>query len=74
MYIDFIELNKYCLKDCYTLPSIEYKVVAIVGYEVLSFLDLYKENHQVLMDPDNVEKTTFVIDWGVAPTRRCLLA
>lgn len=64
MCIDFTNLNKYCLKDYCPLPSIEQKVTANMGCEGLSFLDLYKGYHKV-MDPADVEKTTFVTDWRV---------
>lgn len=65
MCIDFMDLNKYCPKDCYPLLSTEQKVPAVARYEVMSFLDLYTGYHQVLMDLVNAEKTPFFTDWDV---------
>lgn len=65
MCINFNDLNKNCPKDCYPLPSVEKKVAATVGYEVLSFLDLYKGYHQVFMDHLDSVKTTFITNWGI---------
>lgn len=65
MCVNFTNLNKHSPKDYYALPFIEQNVVDATGYEVLSFLDLYKGYHQVLMGLADTEKTTFVIDWGV---------
>lgn len=60
MCVDFSDLNKACPKNCYALPSIDKKIEAVLGREVLSFLDLYKRYHQVLMD---TPKTMFITTW-----------
>lgn len=65
MCVDFMDLNINCPKDCYPSPSIEQKVAAAAGYEVLSFLNLYKGYHQVLLDLADAAKTAFIIDRGV---------
>lgn len=63
--IDFTDLNKYCPKSCYPLPTIDIIVEAITGYAVLMFLDAYKGYHQILMDEEDAEKTAFITDIGV---------
>lgn len=65
MCINLTDLNKHYPKDCYSLPSIDQKVETIPMYEVLFFFDLYKEYHQVLMDPANMAKTAFVTNWSI---------
>lgn len=65
MYVDFTDLNKHCPKDFYPLPSIDQKIESVAGFCVLSFLDLYKGYHQVLMHPLDASKTVFITDWGV---------
>lgn len=38
---------------------------AVAGYDTLSFLDLYKGFHHVLMNTENTSKTTFIKVWGI---------
>lgn len=50
MCIDYINLNGFCPKDFYTLyPPQDQNIEAISRYEVLSFKDLYKGCHQILI-------------------------
>ena len=39
--IDFMNLNKVCLKDSFPLPRIDQLVNATMGHELLSFMDAY---------------------------------
>ena len=57
MCVDYTDLNKYCPKDCYLLSNIDQKVEAVTGYEVLIFLDAYKEYHQILMVEEDAKKS-----------------
>ena len=41
IYTDFTNLNKACPKDSFLLPRIDQLVDAIVGHELLSFMDAY---------------------------------
>lgn len=36
-----MDLNKACPKDSFLLPKIDILVDAIIGYELLSFIDAY---------------------------------
>jgi len=47
IHVDFTNLNKSYLKDCYPLPHIDKLVDAITGYKMLSFIDAYSDYHQV---------------------------
>ena len=63
--IDFTYLNKACLKYSFPLPQIDMLVDATVGHELLSFMDAYSGYNQILMHPDNQEKTLFVTERGI---------
>lgn len=62
MCVDFIDLNKTCSKDHYPLPSINRLVESTLGHAMVSFLDAILVYHQILMDPEDAEKTTFITD------------
>ena len=49
MCIDFTNLNKACSKDSFPLPLIDQLVEAMVGNELLSFMDAYSGYNQILM-------------------------
>nr|GEW99723.1 reverse transcriptase domain-containing protein [Tanacetum cinerariifolium] len=56
MCVDFININKACLKDYYPLPEIDWKVESLLGFRLKCFLDAYKGYHQIQMakgDEDN---------------------
>ena len=60
MCVDFTDLNKCCPKDPYPLPRID-KLVDIVAWcEVMSLLDCFSGYHQIWLNPDDEEKTSFV--------------
>ncbi|KAK0592411.1 hypothetical protein LWI29_018735 [Acer saccharum] len=60
--IDFTDLNKACPKDSFPLPHIDMLVDATAGHELLSFMDAYSGYNQILMHPDDQEKTAFVTE------------
>ncbi|XP_027121989.2 uncharacterized protein [Coffea arabica] len=43
MCVDFTDLNKACPKDCFPLPRIDRSVDSTVGFDVLCFLDAFKD-------------------------------
>ncbi|KAK0570714.1 hypothetical protein LWI29_005357 [Acer saccharum] len=63
--IDFTDLNKACPKDSFPLPHIDMLVDATAGHELLSFMDAYSGFNQILMHPDDQEKTAFVTERGI---------
>ena len=58
--MDFIDLNKACLKDSYLLPRINQLVDSIMGHKLLSFMDAFSGYNQIRMDKVDQEKTSFV--------------
>ena len=59
--IDFTDVNRACLKDSFPLSRIDLIVDATAGHELLSFMDAFSGYNQISMDPDDQEKTLFVI-------------
>lgn len=60
--IDFIELNKACLKDRFPVPRIDQMVDAAVRHELLSFIDEYSGYNQIPMYKLDWEHTSFITD------------
>ena len=62
--VDFQDLNKTSPKDDFPLPHIDMLVDSTVGYPMLSFMDGFSGYNQILMAPEDMEKTSFIIEWG----------
>ena len=62
--IDFIDVNRACLKDSFPLPRIDLIVDATVDHELLSFMDAFSGYNKISMDPDDQENTSFVTGQG----------
>ncbi|KAJ9544334.1 hypothetical protein OSB04_024041 [Centaurea solstitialis] len=63
--IYFIDLNKACPKDPFSLPHIDAMVNATEGHELLTFMDAYSGYNQILVHTDDQEKTAFMTDKGI---------
>nr|GEU68713.1 reverse transcriptase domain-containing protein [Tanacetum cinerariifolium] len=63
--VDFTDLNKACLQDCYPLPEIDWKVESLCSYPFKCFLDAYKGYHQIQLAEADEEKTAFHTGQGV---------
>ena len=62
--IKFIDVNRACPKDSFSLPRIDLIVNATADHELLSFMDAFSCYNQISMDPDDQEKTSFVTGKG----------
>ncbi|KAF8080253.1 hypothetical protein N665_0961s0001 [Sinapis alba] len=62
--IDFTDLNKACPKDSFPSPHIDQMVESTAGNELLSFMDAFSGYNQIMMHPDDREKTSFITDRG----------
>ena len=58
--VDFIDLNRACLKDPFPMPRIYQLVDAMVGHPWMSFLDAFQGYHQIPLATDDQEKTAFI--------------
>jgi hypothetical protein len=61
MYIDYISLNKACLKDLFLLPRIDQIMDSTSVCDLLCFLDAYSGFHQIPMSREDEENTAFII-------------
>ncbi|RDY03009.1 hypothetical protein CR513_13459, partial [Mucuna pruriens] len=64
MCIDYMDLNRACLKDPYPLPSIDALVDRASSCGILSFMDAYSSYYQIRMHSNDESKTTFIMDKG----------
>ncbi|RVW33556.1 Transposon Ty3-I Gag-Pol polyprotein [Vitis vinifera] len=62
--VDFKDLNKANPKDDFPLPHIDLLVDSTAGHSMLSFMDGFLGYNQILMAPEDMEKTTFITEWG----------
>lgn len=70
MGIDFTSLNKACPKDDFPLLRISTLVDSAAGCELLSLLDCFSGYHQIWMNQDDKEKTSFITPFGTYCFRR----
>jgi hypothetical protein len=65
MCMDFRNLNRACPKDDFPLPHIDVLVDNTTGSALMSFMDSFSGYNQILMAPEDMTKTTFMIEWGI---------
>ncbi|KAL9244545.1 hypothetical protein vseg_018314 [Gypsophila vaccaria] len=65
MCVDFTNLNKACLKDCYPLPMIDQLVDSTSGHTTLSFLDAFSWYHQVFLKEEDRPMCAFITSVSV---------
>ena len=63
--IDFTDLNKSCPKDPFPMPHIDKLVDATAGHQLMSFMDAFSGYNQILMHPEDQEKTSFMTSRGI---------
>ena len=65
MCVDFIDLNKACLKDSLPLPRIYQLVDSTAGHKLLIFMDAFSGYNHIMMDEEDQEKTAFITSQGL---------
>ncbi|KAL6338310.1 hypothetical protein AAG906_018654 [Vitis piasezkii] len=68
--VDFRDLNKASPKDDFPLPHINMLVDSTTIHSMLSFMDGFFGYNPILMTPKDMEKTSFITDWGTYCYRR----
>ena len=63
--IDFMDLIKLCPKDPFPLHHIDKLVDATGGHQLMSFMDAFSGYNQILMHPEDQEKTSFMTSRGI---------
>jgi len=62
--VDLRNVNKVSLKDNYPLPKMDHILQRVVGASRISLLDGFLGYNQILVHPDDQEKTSFTTPWG----------
>ena len=62
--VDLRSLNKVSLKDNYPLPKMDHILQRVVGSSRISLLDGFSGYNQILVHPDDQDKTAFTTPWG----------
>ena len=62
--MDFRNLNKASPRDDFPLPRIDVLVDSTAGHAMLSFMDGFSSYNQIMMAPEDREKTSFITEWG----------
>ena len=65
MCVDFMDLNRACPKDSYSLPRIDTLVDSTARHELLSFMDAFSGYNQIRMKEEDQEKTSFITNQGL---------
>ena len=65
MCVDFMDLNRACLKDSYPLPRIDTLVDSTAKHELLSFMDAFSGYNQIKVNEEDQKKTSFVTSQGL---------
>ena len=64
MCVDYRDLNRASPKDGFPLPHIDILVDNTANHALLSFMDGYAGYNQIPMAEEDMEKTTFITQWG----------
>jgi hypothetical protein len=62
--VDFKNLKRFSQKYNYSLPKMEHILQRVVGSSRLSMIDGFSGYNQVVIHPDDMEKTAFATPWG----------
>ncbi|KAM1143390.1 hypothetical protein ACFX2B_031923 [Malus domestica] len=68
--IDYRKLNATTRKDHFPLPFINQILERLAGYAFYCFLDGYSGYNQIVIAPEDQEKTTFTCPFGIFAYRR----
>ncbi|CAN6679378.1 unnamed protein product [Malus baccata var. baccata] len=68
--IDYKKLNAMTRKDHFPLPFLDQMLERLAGYQFYCFLDGYSGYNQIVIAPEDQEKTTFTCPFGTFAYRR----
>ena len=68
--IYYRKLNTTTRKDHYHLPFIDQMLYRLAGHPYFCFLDGYSGYNQIVITPEDQEKTTFICPYGTFAFRR----
>jgi len=70
MCIDYRKLNQSTRKDNFPLPFMDQMLERLAGKVYYCFLDGYLGYNQIIVDPQDQEKTTFTCPFGIFAYRK----
>ena len=62
--VDFRDLNKASPKEDFPIPHIDMLVDSTSSHSILSFMDGFSKYSQSLIAPEDMEKMSFITEWG----------
>ena len=65
MCVDYIDLNKACLKNNFFLPHIDTLVDSAASSAMYSFMDGFSGYNKIMMVVIDKLKTSFTTEWGI---------
>ena len=65
MCMDYRDLNRASPKDDFPLPHIDILVDNTTQHKVFYFMDSFSGYNRIKMASEDMEKTTFVTQWGI---------
>ncbi|CAN6695192.1 unnamed protein product [Malus baccata var. baccata] len=68
--IDYRKLNAMTRKDHFPLPFLDQMLERLAGYQFYCFLDGYSGYNQIVIAPEDQEKTTFTCPFGTFAYKR----
>lgn len=68
--MDYRKLNLASKKDYFPLPFIDQMLDRLVGNKFFYFLDRYSRYNQIMISPEDQEKTTFTCPYGTFGFKR----
>ncbi|CAN6711726.1 unnamed protein product [Malus baccata var. baccata] len=68
--IDYRKLNAMTRKNHFPLPFLDQMLERLAGYQFYCFLDGYSRYNQIVIAPEDQEKTTFTCPFGTFAYRR----
>ena len=71
--IDYRKLNTATRKDHFPLPFIDQMLDRLAGHHHFCFLDGYSGYNQIVIAPEDQEKTTFTCPYGTFASEGCHL-
>ncbi|KAK0571932.1 hypothetical protein LWI29_023704 [Acer saccharum] len=65
MCVDYTNLNRACPKDSFPLPKIDQLIDSTAGNKLLSYMDVLSGYNQIMMHPNDQDKTSFITGQGL---------
>jgi hypothetical protein len=68
--VDYLDINKACLKDNFPTPFVDQIVDDCAGSEIFSLMDGFSGYNQINIAPEDQHKMDFICPWGTFAYRK----